>query len=359
MPFLPYTKPWVTEADREAVADVLWGPILTRGPTVRAFEKGVAAYCDAPFAVAFSSGTAALHAAYYAAEVGPFDRVLTSPNTFIGTVTGALLLGARVDFADVDPSTGNGDFIPPKPSSRGKAVLVPVHFAGSPLPLKPLSEPLLGESDLIIEDGCHAFGASYSEGKRVGSDPLAAMTVFSFHPAKTITTGEGGVVVTHHAHYVERLLSFRNNGITYSEGLHLVSAEAITGNFHMTEMQAALGLSQLKRTDEIVRRRGELYSYYKERLESLLPHSPHSSYHLCCLQHDFKGKRQEAMEKLKAAGIGTQIHYIPLYRQPVLKREPLPGCEAYYEKTLTLPLFYELKEEEIDRVVEALRKAIA
>lgn len=365
--FFPYAQQWIDEADIAAVSAALQEPMITRGPKVEEWETAVAKECDALYAVAFSSATAALHGAYWAAHVGPFDRIITSPNTFIGTVAGALNFGTEVDLADIDPQTGNLDverMLTVRPPTKGKLVFVPVHFTGVPVNMRRLCQTIIDPHAVVIEDASQAFGAVYDNQKKVGCCEYSDMTVFSFHPAKTITTGEGGMVLTNHLNYFERLRLFRNNGL--ENGL----VKHASGNYHITSFAAALGLSQLSRLNTNLRKRRSLIRLYRKLLAktphlSLPPeqHDDYSSHNLFVVHIDFAalGKSRDTVRQaLLEQGVGTQVHHTPLYHHPVLKKlhaswETLyPGMENYYSSTLTLPLYPHLSEAHVKKIAASV-----
>lgn len=383
-PFLPYARQSIDEMDQQAVIDALHGDLITRGEYVEAFEQAIADYCNAKYAVAFNSATTALTAACFAAQVSPFDRVLSSPNTFIATVGAAMHFGAYPHFVDIDRETGNLDLQVLKEhlgfhSSRGKLVLFPIHFAGIALDMQELEGMLAAHPDaVIIEDAAHALGSSYADGQRVGCCAWSQMTVFSFHPAKIMTTGEGGMVTTNDPALYHRLQLYRNNGIE-REAAYLrqtasfpgyYEVDAITGNFNFTEFQAALGLSQLKRLEHFIHKRRHLIQLYRQELRG----TPHlkmftdefdyrTAFHLCVVQIDFdayKTTREKVMNQLKEKGIGSQVHYIPLYLHPVFNQPGdaeaiCPEMEHYYAQALSLPLYYDLKDEDVKRVCQELK----
>ncbi len=381
--FLPYGKQSINEQDIQAVADALRGDWITRGPKVEEFEEAVAEYCGARYAVAFSSGTSALHAAAHAAGIGTYDRVITTPNTFVATIGPAIQRGATPVFVDIDRDTGNLNLEQLKfslevPFSRGQQVVIPVHFSGIAVDMEAMSTAFVHPDSLVIEDAAHALGSSYPNGNKVGCCEFSAMTVFSFHPVKTITAGEGGIVTTNQSEYYEKLRQYRNNGIVKpNDHPHpwYYEVRELTGNFHLTDFQAALGLSQLGRLDTFAEKRRMLVKRYRERLDGL-PHvslfteefDADTCFHLMVVQIDFEaiGKsREEMMEQLSEKGIGTQVHYIPVYRHPFFKKEKgdvsayFPNMEAYYAQTLSLPLFPEMEETDVDRVSSEVKECLA
>lgn len=384
--FLPYAKQHISAGDLEAVKEALASPVITRGPLVEAFEQAVADYCGAKYAVAFNSGTAALMGAYFAADVGQHDTVITTPNTFVSTVGAAIQRGATPLLIDTDRTTGNISLEQlflniNRPNSKGKTVIVPVHFSGIPVDMQAIDAAITDYKTVVIEDAAHAFGSSYKDGSRVGSCLWSQMTVFSFHPAKNITTGEGGMVTTNDPELYRLLQLFRNNGIEKDpKFLHGESRPGyyevmtLTGNYNFTEMQAALGLSQMQRIDSIVAKRQELIGLYREKLAGigtvrLLAPDPALSvaYHLCVVQIDYKAHktdRKSVMDALYSQEIGTQVHYIPVYHHPFFVdragdlSDYFPENEAYYSQALSLPLYYELREHDVERVVKSLKKSL-
>lgn len=385
--FIPYAKQSINKDDIEAVACSLNGELITRGPLVEAFEKEIAAYCGAEFAVAFNSGTAALMAAYFAADIGPTDRIVTTPNSFIATVGYPYEHGVTPVFVDIDLDTGNANldqllWSTEYQSTRAKTIVAPVDFAGVAVDLKKFQAKVRNPNTIVVEDAAHAIGSSYEDGKKVGSCAYSDMTIFSFHPAKTITTSEGGMVTTNDPKLFHRLKLFRNNGIerespfiSQPAATWYYEVRAITGNYNFTETQAALGLSQLKRLDQFVEHRRALVKRYREKLKGVKhltmmsdAHDDHTAYHLCVVKIDFAAvnkTRTQFMDELKAKGIGTQLHYIPLYEHPVFKNKIgnissyFPNMEKYYAQALSIPLYSDLTFEDQDRVIAALRQALS
>ncbi|MBA2368697.1 MAG: DegT/DnrJ/EryC1/StrS family aminotransferase [Candidatus Protochlamydia sp.] len=380
--FLPYAKQSIHPNDIAAVATALNEELITRGPPVKAFEEAIAKYCGASYAVAFSNGTAALMAAYFAADLNPFDRVVSTPNTFIASVGIPVRLGTPISFVDIDCQTGNMNLERLKaliqiPSSRGRPFVIPVHFAGIALDMVALNHSLSHPDVIIIEDAAHAIGSYYPSGERVGCCAYSDMTIFSFHPAKTMTTGEGGMVTTNNPEYHRRLLLYRDNGIVREAGGVNIpgyyEVQEITGNFHLTSFQGALGLSQLERLEDFIKKRRQLVKIYRSNLKNI-PHlrlftdefDAQTAFHLMVVQIDFskyETKREIVMESLKRNGIGTQVHYIPLYRHPVLKHsldweEKYPETEHYYSKALSLPLYFDLTENDVERVCKVLESIL-
>ncbi len=387
-PFLPYAHQSIDQADLEAVSLALQGEWITRGPQVEAFESELAAYCGARYGVAFSSASAALAAAFYAAETGPHDRVVTTSNSFISTVGTAIQQGAIPVFVDIDRNTGNGDITQwaltvNQRFSRGKAILVPVHFSGIPVDMQKLNQMLSTPDVVIIEDAAHAIGSRYSvDGPHIGSCAWSHMTVFSFHPAKTMTTGEGGMVTTNDDTFLRRLRLYRNNCMERDPiyltkplpGPWYYEVVGLSNNYNFTDFQAALGRSQLKRLESFVAKRRELMIVYREALKDVPnlrlftpEYDPHTAFHLCVAQIDFDAltmTKSEFMKELKGQGIGTQVHYIPLYRHPCIEKicgsiaEYFPETEAYYSQALSLPLYYDLTKEDVLRVADSLSNGI-
>lgn len=384
--YLPYNKQSLSSEDIAAVGKALQRDLITRGPKVEAFEKAFAEYCGARFAVAFSNGTSALMAAYAAAKVGPNDRVLTTPNTFVATASAAALRGATPVFIDIDRATGNLDLelleVNLKlPVSRGKRVIVPVHFAGIPVAMERVDRMIDDPETVVIEDAAHAVGSCYADGQKVGCCAWSQMTMFSFHPVKNMTTGEGGMVTTNDEELFRRLCLYRNNGIERNpercgryDGPWYYEVQQMSGNFNLTDFQAALGISQLKRLDGFALKRRELMALYRELLAKTehirlftAEHDDKTAFHLFVVQIDFEawgGSREELVRRLMEKGIGAQVHYIPVYQHPIFRKEAgdlaeyFPEMEAYYSQALSLPLYYDLTTDDVRRVVSEFQNIL-
>lgn len=372
---IPYGHQTIDEQDIRAVASVLRGDYITTGPVVEAFEQKVADYVGANYAVAVANGTAALHIACLAAGIGPGDEVITSPITFAASANCAWYVGARPVFADIDPLTYNiaPQEIEKKITPRTKAV-IPVHFAGQPCDLDAIDAIAKKHGLLVIEDGAHALGASY-HGTRIGS--FSQMTIFSFHPVKPITTGEGGMVVTNDERLYRRLKLFRNHGITreqelmedgwqeQKEGWYYQQLE-LGYNYRMTDFQAALGVSQMKKLDAFLARREEIAARYNQAFASNtqieIPHlqkDVKSGWHLYVIRIREKD-RTEVYRGLKEAGIGVNVHYIPVYHHPYYQKHGYektccPQAEALYGQMLSLPIYPGLTNEQQDYVIDRVR----
>lgn len=384
--FIPYAKQTINSKDIDAVVDALKKDVITRGDTVAAFESAVAEYCGASYAVAFNSGTSALIASCSVVDASHFDHIITTPNTFLGTVAGGVHCDSAISFVDIDEATGNMDLSSLKevmdvPMSRGKRIIMPVHYSGIPVDMGVLEGYVKNIDTMIIEDGCHALGGSYVSGEKIGSCVKSDMTVFSFHPAKNITTGEGGMVTTNDGNLYHRLLRFRNNGIERDEKYLKGTAapgyyeiHEVTGNYNFTDFQAALGLSQLERLDDFVAKRRQVVSWYRQRLSKMKKvflspkeYDVCSGHHLFFVRIDFdaiKKTREEVMQALAERNIGTNVHYIPLYKHYALKdyaitsKGPFPAMEKFYAQMLTLPLHCGLTEKDVDYICKELMKQV-
>ena len=389
MKYIPYAQQNISQDDIEAVSQALTQPIITRGHLVESFENAIAEYCGAKYAVAFSSGSTAMMAAYHAGNIGPSDKILTTPNTFIATVNSAMQLGATPVFIDIDSSTGNMEveqllFNLNRTCLQGRTIVVPVHFAGNPVDMETISANITNYKTLVIEDAAHALGSRYKDGQKVGCCAWSDMTIFSFHPAKTITTGEGGMVTTNDPRYYHQLKLFRNNGIErdanyfesepYDSYPGFYEVVALSSNYNMTEFQAALGLSQLKRIESFIHKRQNLIKLYKDKLRDF-PHltflstqdNPHIAHHLCVVKinyNAFSTNRGRVINTLRDLDIGTQVHYIPLYRHPLFYKqigdisEYFPKMESFYNQALSLPLFVDLDENGVDYIVRTLKETL-
>lgn len=373
--FIPYGKHCIEEDDIAAVVAVLKSDYLTQGPAVEAFESALAAYAGARYAVAFSSGTAALHASYHAAGVRAGDEVITSPITFAATANAALYLGARPVFADVEPDTGNLDTDALESAITPRTrVIVPVHYAGHPVAMDRVYAIARKHRLMVIEDACHALGARY-EREKIGSCAHADMAVFSFHPVKHITTGEGGAVLTNSREVYDTLRQFRTHGITKErftgapDGEWYYEMQLLGYNYRMTDMQAALGASQLKKLDRFVARRREIADAYLQEFRDnpffRLPVERDyatSSFHLFPIQLEdsFRDRKSEIFSKLKEAGLGVQVHYIPVYLHPCYQalgytRGLCPSAEDFYQREISIPLYPSMSDEEVTSVIERVR----
>lgn len=381
---IPYGHQDINQEDIQAVREVLQSDWLTQGPAIKRFEEAVAAYCGAKYAVAVSNATAALHLACLAAGLGPGDLLWTSPNTFVASANCGLYCGAEVDFVDIDPRTYNMSvdaleekLIRAKKSGRLPKIVIPVHFAGQSCRMETIRKLADRYNFTIIEDAAHAIGGSYL-GKKIGASQFSEMTVFSFHPVKIITTGEGGMVLTNREELYEKLIRLRTHGITRDERLMTKPADGpwyyqqieLGFNYRMTDIQAALGYSQLQRIDEFVRRRRYLAGRYDQMLKDLPVTLPwqdpdtYSAYHLYVIRlhlDQLKKSRKQIFKELRAAGIDVNVHYIPVHTQPYyarmgFKAGDFPVAEAYYREAITLPLYYGLSDADQDYVVERLRE---
>ena len=375
---IPYGRQSIDEDDVAAVVAVLHGDWLTQGPAVGAFEEAFAAACEAPHAVAFSSGTAALHAAVHAAGLGPSDELLTSAITFAASANCGAYVGARPAFADIDPATVNvsAETVAAALTPATRCV-VPVHFAGLPAPVAAIREAV-GDDVAIVEDAAHAIGARTAEGP-VGCCSHSDMAVFSFHPVKTITSGEGGMVTTRDATTARRLREFRTHGMVKDparlerpgEGGWHYEQHELGFNYRLTDLQAALGRSQLAKLERFVARRNELAARYRELLGDLeqlelapaAPAGHRHAHHLFVVRHRGGAPaRRRLYDGLHARGVLAQVHYRPVYLHPWYARTYgyapglCPAAEDYYAQCLSLPCFPALSARQQEQVAAAVRE---
>ena len=361
-----YGKQNINQDDIDAVVDVLKSDFLTQGPKVPEFEENLKKYCNVKYAKVVSNATAALHLGYLAIGLQKGDIVWTSPNTFVSTANAALFCGAEVDFVDIDIKTYNMSIeslekklIQAKKDNKLPKLVVPVHFAGQSCDMKKIWQLSKEYKFWVVEDASHALGGSYL-GKKVGNCEYSHMSVFSFHPVKMITTGEGGAITTNSKALDERVALLRSHGITKEEdkfnfqshGPWYYEQHVLGFNYRLTEIQAALGISQLKRLDSFVSRRREIASFYLENLNEAITPFQHpdsnSSWHLFVIQVE---DRKKVFAKLSDRGIQTQVHYIPVTSQPFYESESLENSESVYEHCLSLPIYFDLTEDQYKRVV--------
>lgn len=383
---IPYARQNINETDIESVVKVLQSDWLTQGPMIVRFEKAVADYCGVKFGVAVSSATAALHLACIAAGLNEGDSLWTSPNTFVASANCGLYCGAEVDFVDIDPRTYNmavtklaAKLEAGKRSGKLPKVIIPVHFAGQSCEMERIAQ-LASEYDFtIIEDASHAIGGRYRN-RPVGSCEYAAMTVFSFHPVKIITSGEGGMILTNREDLYQKLIRLRSHGITRDpelmegepDGPWYYQQLDLGYNYRITDLQAALGYSQLQRIDEFIERRRYLAERYNQLLVDLPVVTPwehpdcKSAFHLYVIRlklDRIKKTHRQVFEELRQGGIMVNLHYIPVHTQPYykkmgFKRGDFPEAERYYQEAISLPLYFGLSDAEQDYVVNKLREIL-
>lgn len=384
---IPYGRQDISEADIQAVVNVLRSDFLTQGPKVVEFEKAVSAYCDTDYGVAVNSGTSALHIACLALGVSSGDIVWTSPITFVASANCARFCGAAVDFVDIDPLTFNMsvDALEAKLEIASKEnklpkVVIPVHMCGQSCDMRSIKSLADHYGFSIIEDASHAMGGKYL-GKPIGCCNFSDITVFSLHPVKIITTGEGGLTVTNKPVLAEKMRLYSNHFITRnptkmaraSDGPWYYEQLGLGFNYRMTDIQAALGISQLIKIDDFVKRRHTLAERYDEHLDDLiavdLPKSSpdtYSAFHLYIIrlkQDEMKKNRLEVFQQLRDHGIGVNVHYIPVHTQPYyqalgFEKGDFPEAERYYAEAITIPLYHHMSFDEQDKVINELKEII-
>ncbi len=380
---IPYGRQNISQEDIDAVVGVLTSDFLTQGPVVQQFERAVAAYCGARRGVAVNSATSALHLACLALGVGPGDRVWTTPITFVASANCAAYCGANVDFVDIDSRTFNMDanaleekLILAEKAGRLPKVVIPVHMCGQSCEMDRINSLAKRFSFRVIEDASHAIGAKY-KGKPVGDCSYSDITVFSFHPVKIITTGEGGIALTNDPALAAVMERLRSHGITRDpaemlkvpDGPWVYEQIDLGFNYRMTDMQAALGLSQLARLDQFVSQRHMLANEYNRIIDPMFAFLPwqhpdaYSSFHLYVIQLDLvklKATQKEIFERFLSHGIIVNLHYMPLYRHPYYRAAGhettwLEKAETYYSRAITLPLFPGLETEQQRQVVDLMK----
>jgi UDP-4-amino-4,6-dideoxy-N-acetyl-beta-L-altrosamine transaminase len=384
---IPYGRQHITQADIDAVVEVLRSDFLTQGPAVPRFEQAVAGYCGAAHAVAVNSATSALHIACLALDLGPGDLLWTSPITFVASANCALYCGADVDFVDIDPRTYNlcpealaQKLAAAEQAGRLPKIVVPVHLTGQSCDMAAIHALSQRYGFRIIEDASHAIGGRYRD-QPVGNCRYSDITVFSFHPVKIITTAEGGMALTNDAELAARLEMLRSHGITRDaekmtrapDGPWYYEQQLLGFNYRLTDLQAALGLSQMARLDDYVARRHEIAARYDELLAELPVVTPwqhpdgYSAFHLYVIRVEDGGHkelRRQVFDGLRERDIGANVHYIPVHTQPYYQQlgfapGDFPVAEAYYAEAISLPMYPTMSEADQDRVVAALREALA
>jgi len=375
---IPYGKQWIEEDDIRSVIKVLRSDWITQGPKIQEFEKALTDYCGAKYAIAVANGTAALHLANIAIGTTTGDKVITSPISFLASSNSIIYAGGTPVFADICEDSFNIDpdeikkQINEHPETKG---IIPIHFAGLVPDVEAIYNIAQENKLWIIEDACHAFGGKWRDSKsvehRVGVCAYSDMTIFSFHPVKHITTGEGGAILTNNKNFYEKLLMLRNHGMTKNpkqlienNGDWYYELHELGFNYRITDVQAALGIQQLKKSDSWQKKRRNIVSHYDEAFKSLETITPqiHSddgsySYHLYVVQAE---SRKELYNYLRTKEIYTQVHYIPIHLQPFYKENfnykkgDYPIAEQYYKKALSLPLYPSLSEDEQDFVIESI-----
>lgn len=380
---IPYGQQDITEADLEAVRAVLLSDYLTTGPAVTAFEDAICAASDMPHAVAMNSATSALHVACAALGLGQGDILWTQPNTFVASANCGLYCGAQVDFVDIDPRRFTmcpkalaERLALAKAAGKLPKIVVPVHMCGQPADMEAIGALAQQYGFQIIEDASHAIGGHHL-GRPIGSEPNTAITVFSFHPVKIVTSGEGGAAVTRDPALAERMALLRSHGITRDpermthepDGPWYYQQVDLGWNYRITDIQAALGASQMNRLQEYIERRHAIADRYDAQLADLPVETPwrdprsRSAFHLYVLRLK-TGNRRAVFEAMRAAGIGVNVHYIPVHLQPYYRaigfsEGDFPESERYYEEAISIPMYPTLTEVEQDKVVRVLRKSLA
>jgi UDP-4-amino-4,6-dideoxy-N-acetyl-beta-L-altrosamine transaminase len=384
---IPYGKQDISQADIDSVVNVLQSDFLTQGPQVPLFEKTVSDYCDAAYGVAVNSATSALHIACLALDLGKNDWLWTSPNSFVASANCGLYCGAKVDFVDIDLQTYNlsieeleKKLIKAKQENRLPKILIPVHFAGQSCDMKRIHSLSKEYGFSVIEDASHAIGGKYLDNP-IGGCQYSDITVFSFHPVKIITTAEGGLATTNSKELAEKMQIFRSHGIIRDENLMTTKSHGgwyyeqidLGYNYRMTELQAALGISQMKRLDEFINKRHILQKRYDDFLQYTPVIRPfqlpecHSALHLYPILIDIEKinkSRKQVFNKLRKNGIGVNVHYIPIHTQPYYKKFGFKGgdfpiSEAYYNRTISLPLYPGLDFKVQDQIISTINEIMA
>lgn len=374
MKTIPYGHQWIKKDDINVVIETLKSDYLTQGPKIEEFERAIATYVGSKYAVVFNSGTAALHAAYFAVGLESGDKFITSPITFAATANAGLYLGAKPVFADIEKGTGNIDpRLIESVITKKMKLIVPIHYAGFPANLIKIQDIARKHNLFVVEDASHALGAIYNKTK-IGSCAYSDITTFSFHPVKHITTGEGGAATTNSKKLYEKMIMFRTHGITKEKRLlhqkHVgnwyYEMQNLGFNYRMTDIQAALGISQLKKLPVFVKRRQEIAGLYDKAFHNntffdILGNAANSSsaYHLypIMLKEKYKRLKKEIFDELRKNKLGVQVHYIPVYWHPYYqkldyKRGLCPISEDFYQREISIPIYPSMGKEEIKYVIK-------
>jgi len=388
--FINYGKQWIDEEDIQAVVETLRSDFLTQGPKVKEFEEKLCEYTGTKYCVAVSNGTAALQLAVASLQIDKDKEGITSPNTFMASSNCMIYNGLKSVFADIDDKTYCID--PKKIKEKiteNTRLIIPVHFAGQPCDMQQIYQianselRFISHKPFIIEDASHAIGSKYDDGTRVGNCKYSDITTLSFHPVKTITSGEGGAITTNNKELYKMLLLLRNHGITKDNSRFSVNhaklgepwyheMQILGYNYRLSDIHSSLGISQLKKLDKFTKRRREIVKRYNEAFKNIewltTPYEKtdvYSAFHLYVLQFDFDklGKsRKQVMEELKSNKIGTQVHYIPVHTQPYYKENfgynwgDFPIAEHYYKKALSIPLYPRMTDVDVDYVIRSIIK---